>query len=99
MNGLADVQIARFLAENSYHPRSSRHGDELCRLFLADLLAQCPAFASAADRNEIVFKTNFTIDPTALDHWNADLVVGPPLVSAIPDPASVGSVALGDARE
>lgn len=99
MTGLADVQFARFLSENSYHPRSSRHGDALCRLFLADLQAQCPVFAQAAARNDIVYRTNFTIDPHASDRWNADLVVGPPLVPPAAEAPRLGSIALGDPGE
>lgn len=99
MTGLADVQFARFLAENRYHPRSSSHGDALCRFFLADLQAQCPTFAQAAARNEIVFRTNFTIDPESLDRWNADLVVGPPLSPPTAKVPRLGSIAGGDPRE
>jgi hypothetical protein len=99
MTGLADVQIARFLAENSYHPRSSRHGDALCRMFLEDLLTSCPAFARAAEQNAIVYRANFTIDPSASDRWNADLVVGPPVAPPTAEAPRVGSIAKGNPRE
>lgn len=99
MTGLADVQFARFLSVNSYHPRSSRHGDALCRLFLADIQARCPSFAQASAKNEIVYRTNFTIDPEASDRWNADLVVGPPLFTPTVEAPRLGSIALGAPRE
>lgn len=99
MTGLADVEFARFLAENSYHPRSSRHGDALCRMFLADMQSQCPAFAKAAAEDEIVFRANFTIDPDSFDRWNADLVIGPPLTPPTAEATRLGSIADGDPRE
>jgi hypothetical protein len=68
-------------------------------MFLADLQAQCPAFAQAAARNEIVFQANFTIDPGASDHWNTDLVVGPPLVPPLEAASQLGEIGLGDPRE
>ncbi len=95
MTDRADTQIVKFLATNQYHPRSSRHGDALCRFLLADLLSTCRAFAKAAERNSIVYRSNFTIDPLSPDRWNADLVVGPPTQAPEPGARRVGAIAEG----
>lgn len=89
----ADVEIARYLAANQYHPRSSKHGDALCRFLLADLLTTCEAFSRAAARGAIVYRANYTIDPHSPDRWNADLVVGPPSQPPEPNAPRVGSIA------
>lgn len=78
MSDRADIAIARYLAKNGYHPRSSKHGDALCEYLVRDLLAGCPAFAAAAASGRICYRLNFTIDPDSVDRWNTDLVVGPP---------------------
>jgi len=95
----ADVEIAKYLEANNYHPRSSKHGDALCRFLLIDLLASCDAFRAAAERERIVFRTNFTIDPLSADRWNADLVVGPPTQPPLPRATRVGPIAEGDPHE
>jgi hypothetical protein len=71
-------RFVRHIESEGYHPRSSKHGDELCRLLLADLLGSCPAIHAAAQRGEIVYQLNYTIDPDSPDRWNTDLVIGPP---------------------
>jgi hypothetical protein len=95
----ADVEIARYLAENLYHPRSSKHGDALCAFLLADLLRECAAFRRAAERDAIVYRPNYTIDPLSPDRWNADLVVGPPTHAPEPRAKRVGAIAEGDPSE
>ena len=91
----ADAKFAKFLTANLYHPRSSKHGDALCGFLLIDLLTNCESFARAAERDEIVFQANFTIDPDSSDRWNADLVVGPPSQAPEPFTRRVGAIAEG----
>jgi hypothetical protein len=91
----ADAKIAKFLAANQYHPRSSKHGDALCRFLLVDLLATCQVFSRAAERGDIVYRANFTIDPLSPDRWNADLVVGPPNQAPEPEAPRVETIAEG----
>ncbi len=97
--GRADIAITKYLTEHRYHPRSSKHGDMLCTFLLDDLLANCPAFRRAAQRREIAFRFNFTIDPQSPDRWNTDLVIGPPVAAASCDEAVGGIILKGDPRE
>jgi hypothetical protein len=90
-----DTEFTRYLAANQYHPRSSKHGDALCRFLLADLLATCEPFSRAAKRDAIVYRANYTIDPDSPDRWNADLVVGPPSQPPEADTQRIGSMAEG----
>ena len=99
MSDLADVAIVNYLAENGYHPRSSKHGDALCGFLLTDLLDGCAAFRRAAERDEIVFQRNYTIDPDSPDRWNADLVVGPPNVPIATNAERSGPLARGNPGE
>ncbi len=99
MNERADARIAAYLEVNGYHPRSSKHGDALCAFLLEDLLATCEPFRRAAERDAIVYRSNFTIDPLSPDRWNADLVVGPPTQHPEPTSRRVGAIAEGDPRE
>ncbi len=96
MSDRADGAIVKWLAENGYHPRSSKHGDALCGFLLRDLLDTCDAFRYAAERDEIVFQRNYTIDPDSPDRWNADLVVGPPNLPIASNAERSGSLAQGD---
>jgi hypothetical protein len=66
---------------------------------LVDLLATCPAFRHAAQRREIAFRLNFTIDPESPDRWNTDLVVGPPKSADACGEALGGMILQGDPRE
>ena len=95
----ADVKIARYLAENQYHPRSSKHGDALCGFLLDDLLATCEPFRRAAEQDAIVYRPNFTIDPLSSDRWNADLVVGPPTQAPEPGTLRIGPIAQADPHD
>ena len=99
MADLADVAIVKYLAENGYHPRSSKHGDALCGFLLTDLLGACPAFRKAAERDRIVFQRNYTIDPDSPDRWNADLVIGPPSLAIAAGAERSGPLARGNPRE
>jgi len=95
----ADLKIVSYLTANGYHPRSSKHGDALCGFLLTDLLDWCPAFRRAAERDEVVFQRNYTIDPNSPDRWNADLVVGPPSLTVADGAERSGPLAQGDPRE
>ena len=95
MTARGDIRFAEYLATNQYHPRSSKHGDALCRFLVADLLATCQPFSRAAQRDAIVYRANYTIDPDSADRWNADLVVGPPSQTPESDAARIGSIAEG----
>lgn len=99
MSERADVRIAAYLEANRYHPRSSKHGDALCAFLLEDLLATCDPFRRAAERDAIVYRSNFTIDPNSPDRWNADLVVGPPVQPPEPSCQRIGAIAAGDPHE
>ena len=99
MSKRADLEIAEYLTANQYHPRSSKHGDALCAFLLQDLLATCDSFRKAAERDTIVFSTNYTIDPNSVDRWNADLVVGPPTHPPEPDDVRIGPIARGQPHE
>lgn len=90
-----DVEFAKYLETNQYHPRSSKHGDALCRLLVVDLLAVCEPFSRAAGRDAIVYRANYTIDPDSPDRWNADLVVGPPSQRPESGAPRIGSIAEG----
>jgi hypothetical protein len=95
MSHRGDADFARYLAEHQYHPRSSKHGDALCRFLLLDLLASCNPLARAAERGAIVYRTNYTIDPNSPDRWNADLVVGPSSHPPEPHAQRIGSIVEG----
>ena len=90
-----DAEFAEYLAANQYHPRSSKHGDALCKFLLADLLATCEPFSRAAEREAIIYRANYTIDPDSPDRWNADLVIGPPSQPPEPNAERVGHIAEG----
>jgi hypothetical protein len=90
-----DAEFVKYLAINQYHPRSSKHGDALCRLLVADLLITCEALSRAAERDAIVYRTNYTIDPDSPDRWNADLVMGPPSQPPEPSAPRIGPIAQG----
>lgn len=99
MTNRADIEIVNYLAANGYHPRSSKHGDALCGFLLTDLLDVCPAFHRAAERDAIVFQSNYTIDPDSPDRWNADLVIGPPSLPVAGAAKRSGLIAQGNPRE
>jgi hypothetical protein len=90
-----DADFAKYLAENQYHPRSSKHGDALCTFLLLDLLASCRPFDRAAQRGAVVYRANYTIDPDSPDRWNADLVVGSPSQPPERQAHRIGSIAEG----
>jgi hypothetical protein len=75
----ADKEFVDYLQKEMYHPRSSEHGDKLCRLLLRDLLSSCEPFYLAAKERRIVYKLNHVIDKGSPTQWNLDLVVGPPV--------------------
>ena len=74
----ADREFVDYLEKAMYHPRSSEHGDKLCKLFLQDLLRLCEPFYKSAKERRIVYKLNHVIGKGSPTQWNLDLVVGPP---------------------
>jgi hypothetical protein len=72
-----DERIAEWLQENSYHPRSPKHGSASCLFLLDDLLYESDLFRTAAQNGEIVYTEDYTVGEGQL-RWNVDLVVGPP---------------------
>ena len=77
----ADKEFVDYLQKNMYHPRSSEHGDRLCKLLLHDLLSSCEPFFLAARERRLVYKLNHVIDKGSPTQWNLDLVVGPPALA------------------
>lgn len=96
MTGRADLAIVKYLESNGYHPRSSKHGDALCEVLVNDLNESCLSFQRAAGNDEIVFQTNYTIDPESPDRWNTDLVIGPPKDRPSSTHRRIGPIAQGD---
>lgn len=76
--GSAPQKYVEHLSEHGYHPRSSKHGDILCILFLQDLLETCPLVRELAAAGKIVYRLNHTISKGTPDEWTMDLVIGPP---------------------
>lgn len=83
---LADERFAHFLTAHRYHPRSSKHGNEMCMYLVDDLLSLCPHFKSLAMEGRIVYKLNHVVGKGSWDQWNTDLVVGPGTVIGKPKP-------------
>mgnify|MGYP001037250626 CR=1 FL=1 len=76
MPGNAPKELVRFLTENGYHPRSSSHGDAMCRFLLNDLYSNCPALKVMADKGAIVYQANYTVNEGTPSRWTIDLVIG-----------------------
>ena len=70
--------FVKYLTESGYHPRSSKHGDKLCELLLADLMEECPAIRAAAQNGKISFGLNYSPGMGAPLGWVVDLAIGPP---------------------
>lgn len=73
----ADERIAQWLDANTYHPRSDKHGKNLCRYFLDDLLRESELLQKHAQERKIVYDEDLVVGQGAL-RWNVDLVLGPP---------------------
>ena len=69
--------FVKYLTESGYHPRSSKHGDKLCELLLADLMEECPAIRAAAQNGKICFGLNYSPGMGAPLGWVVDLAIGP----------------------
>lgn len=70
-------RFLRHLREQHYHPRSDAHSNALCRSVLDDLLASCDLLGARAERGEIVYQLNHTVQ-VGFQNWNIDLALGPP---------------------
>ncbi len=75
-----DEAFVSHLEAHGYHPRSSHHGDEMCKLLLGDLIHLCKPFSRDAKAGKLVYKLNHTVNPDSHERWNIDLVVGPPKI-------------------
>ncbi len=75
----AGERFAEWLTRERYHPRSSKHGDALCKFLVEDLLSSCQTMAQMAQVGRLVFKLNYTINHESTVQWNTDLVMGPPI--------------------
>lgn len=80
----ADEAFAEHLTKNGYHPRSSHHGDFLCKALVYDLVAHNPRLAEAAQAGRLVYQLNFDMGTGKQQAWNIDLVLGPPVGSPVP---------------
>ena len=63
------------LIKEGYHPRSSKHGDFLSEIIIADLIANCPAMAEKARRGELVVKLRHH-QQVGYDDWVIDIAFG-----------------------
>lgn len=71
-----DRFVAHLRTEN-YHPRSDAHSNALCEVILDDLLDSCEPLADRAEKGEVVYQLNHTVQ-VGFQNWNIDLAVGPP---------------------
>jgi hypothetical protein len=74
--GNAPKELVHFLTEEGYHPRSSSHGDAMCRFLLNDLYLNCSAFKAMANKGSIVHQANYTVNEGTPSRWTIDLVIG-----------------------
>ena len=93
-----DERIVEFLREEGYHPRSSKHGEESCLGFLADILHQSHTIRDAAEAGEIAFQLDYTVG-SGDSKWNTDLVLGPPNHSQELEIDTVWGIAQADPAE
>jgi len=80
----APGQLAAYLLEEPYHPRSNKHSNALVELLLLDLLKICPVLEEQAAQYRVVYDLNKKVR-VGMSEWNVDLVVGPP--ASPPSPA------------
>jgi hypothetical protein len=79
----------KYLSETGYHPRSSKHGDKLCQLLLADMQDECPAFKVAIQEGRVCFDLNYSPATNVPLGWNIDLVIGPTVDCHLPGSSPV----------
>ena len=72
-----DEQIAEWLAENDYHPRSPAHGSASCLYLIDDMLHESDVFREVAREGEIVYQEDHNVGEGD-SKWNVDLIIGPP---------------------
>lgn len=82
---LGPEKFVAFLQEHLYHPRSSSHGNEICRLVVDDLINHCPSIATRASSGEIVARLNLK-QRVGHTSWKIDLALGRPAGSPTPPP-------------
>lgn len=72
-----DEQIAEWLAENDYHPRSPAHGSASCLYLIDDMLHESDVFREVAREGKIVYQEDHNVGEGD-SKWNVDLIIGPP---------------------
>jgi hypothetical protein len=72
-----------------YHPRSDEHSKTLCRLFLEDLMAECPLVAGHVRAGQVVCGINTKFQFPNGKRKTLDLAIGAP---AVPAPGGAGSL-------
>lgn len=72
-----DEQIAEWLAENDYHPRSPAHGSASCLYLIDDMLHESDVFREVAREGEIVYQEDHNVGEGD-SKWNVDLIISPP---------------------
>ncbi len=92
---LGDQRFVEYLTQSGYHPRSSKHGDEMSRLLAQDLMAICPIIKNLAEDGSMVFELDRPPDPDVPLGWNIDLVLGPPKKISMGFLSGAGGIAYG----
>lgn len=83
-------ELVEHLAQQGYHPRSSRHSDFLSQLIIRDLIDRCPAIRIKAARGEIVAKLHHH-QIVGTDDWQIDIAIGTCAGDPIP-PSFLGTL-------
>lgn len=83
-------EFVKYLAEQGYHPRSSRHSDFLSLIIIRDLIDRCPTIRAKAASGEIVAQLHHH-QMVGTDDWQIDIAIGTcagtPALLAAPLPA------------
>lgn len=64
--------------EYRYHPRSDAHSKQLCLQVLEDLLENCPAIRTQAERRTVVYGINIEVISASGKRKTLDLAIGTP---------------------
>jgi hypothetical protein len=70
-----DEAFVEYLANEGYHPRSSKHSDFLSEIIIADLLENCHVMAKKAERGELVVMLRHH-HRVGHDDWVIDIAFG-----------------------
>jgi hypothetical protein len=80
-------ELAVYLAEKGYDPRSSRHSDFLSGIIVRDLVANCPSIAERAATGQIVAGLRHH-QQIGQDDWVIDVAIGTCAGAPAPPPPS-----------